>query len=68
MLINSDTLISIKSEIERLTKIDKHITDVIVTIQLTEKKDSDKNFMFLTLKNQTNEIQNKRQTTSNKLV
>ena len=68
MTINSDTLISIKSEIERLTKIDKHITDVIVTIQLTEKKDSDKNFMFLTLKNQTNEIQNKRQTTSNKLV
>ena len=68
MLINSDTLISIKSEIERLTKIDKHITDVIVTIQLTETKDSDKNFMFLNLKNQTNEIQNKRQTTSNKLV
>tara|TARA_R100001369_G_C3218820_1_gene149582 strand:- start:231 stop:386 length:156 start_codon:yes stop_codon:yes gene_type:complete len=51
MLINSDTLISIKSEIERLTKIDKHITDVIVTIQLTETKDSDKNFMFLNLKN-----------------
>ena len=68
MTLNTDTLIAIKSEIERLTKIDKHITNVIVTIQLTETKDSDKNFMFLNLKNQTNEIQNKRQTTSNRLV
>ena len=50
MIISSDTLISIKSEIERLTKIDPQITDVIITVQLKEK-DKDKNFLFIDLKN-----------------
>tara|TARA_R110000822_G_scaffold52547_1_gene136083 strand:+ start:84 stop:245 length:162 start_codon:yes stop_codon:yes gene_type:complete len=52
MVINSDTLISIKSEIERLTKVDSQITDAIITIQLKENViDKDRNFLHIVLKN-----------------
>ena len=51
MTINSDTLIYIKSEIERLTRVDPQISDVIVTIQLKEKEDNNKNFLYIDLKN-----------------
>lgn len=51
MTLNTDTLISIKSEIERLTKVDPQVTDVIITIQLKEKNDNDKNFLYIDLKN-----------------
>jgi len=50
MTITPDTLISIKSEIERLTNIDPQITDVIITVQLKEQV-KDKNFLFIELKN-----------------
>ena len=51
MTLTTDTLISIKSEVERLSKVDPQVTDVIITIQLKEKKDSDKNFLYIDLKN-----------------
>jgi len=47
MTLNTDTLISIKSEIERLTKVDPQVTDVIITIQLKEKKIVTKIFFTL---------------------
>ena len=52
MTLNTDTLISIKSEIERLLKVDPQITDAIITIQLKESViDKDRNFLFIDLKN-----------------
>ena len=52
MIITSETLISIKSQVEKLTNIAPQITDVMVSIQLKECKESDdKNFMYLTLIN-----------------
>tara|TARA_R110001592_G_scaffold21148_1_gene85819 strand:- start:351 stop:509 length:159 start_codon:yes stop_codon:yes gene_type:complete len=52
MTITTDTLISIKSEIERLTKIDKQITDAIITIQFKENViDKNRNFLYIDLKN-----------------
>ena len=49
MTINPETLISIKSQIEKLTNIDPQITDAIVSIQL--KESDNKNFMYITLIN-----------------
>jgi len=52
MTITTDTLLSIKSEIERLTKIDKQITDAIITIQFKENViDKNRNFLYIDLKN-----------------
>lgn len=50
MTISSDILISIKSEIERLTKIDPQITDVIINIELKANQKS-KNFIKINLIN-----------------
>tara|TARA_R110002050_G_scaffold100383_2_gene207782 strand:- start:383 stop:538 length:156 start_codon:yes stop_codon:yes gene_type:complete len=50
MTISSDILISIKSEIERLTKIDPQITDVIINIELKANQ-KEKNFIKINLKN-----------------
>jgi len=50
MTISSDILISIKSEIERLTKIDSQITDVIINIELKANQKA-KNFIKINLKN-----------------
>ena len=49
MNINTETLISIKSQIEKLTSADPHITDAIVSIQL--KESDNKNFMYINLIN-----------------
>ncbi len=50
MIISSDTLISIKSEIERLTKIDPQASDVIINIELKDNQKF-KNFIKINLKN-----------------
>tara|TARA_R110002012_G_scaffold320786_1_gene545553 strand:+ start:694 stop:852 length:159 start_codon:yes stop_codon:yes gene_type:complete len=51
MTITSDLLISIKTEIERLTKIDPQITDVIISIELKKENEELKNFMYIQLPN-----------------
>jgi hypothetical protein len=50
MTLSTNTLISIKSEIERLSKVDPSITDVIISIKLKEKKGKDEHFMYINLK------------------
>ena len=50
MTLTTDTLISIKSEVERLSKVDPSITDVIISIKLKEKKGKDEHFMYINLK------------------
>tara|TARA_R110000823_G_scaffold313977_3_gene442206 strand:+ start:451 stop:606 length:156 start_codon:yes stop_codon:yes gene_type:complete len=50
MTITPDTLISIRSEIERLIKIDPQITDVIINIELKANQKT-KNYIKINLKN-----------------
>ena len=50
MTLTADTLISIKSEVERLTRIDPKITDVMINIELKANQKT-KNFIKINLKN-----------------
>lgn len=50
MTLTADTLISIKSEVERLTRIDPQITDVMINIELKANQKT-KNFIKINLKN-----------------
>ena len=46
MTLTADTLISIKAEVERLTRIDPQITDVMINIELKANQKT-KNFINL---------------------
>tara|TARA_R110000822_G_scaffold288362_1_gene409693 strand:- start:277 stop:432 length:156 start_codon:yes stop_codon:yes gene_type:complete len=50
MTLTADTLISIKAEVERLTRIDPQITDVMINIELKANQKT-KNFIKINLKN-----------------
>mgnify|MGYP003625173870 CR=1 FL=1 len=50
MTLSTDTLMSIKAEVERLTKIDPQATDVIINIELKANQEY-KNFIKINLKN-----------------
>ena len=50
MTLSTDTLMLIKTEVERLTKIDPQASDVIINIELKDNQKF-KNFIKINLKN-----------------
>jgi hypothetical protein len=49
MKVTTDTLLQIKKAIEEHSQLDPNITDVIINVQLKEKKN--KNFLKFNIKN-----------------